>query len=55
MSKYRTAYAPEFHHHFEVVTGDDSAPCIGRCEQAPAAVMHQYPVPFARWKPYFMH
>ena len=32
-----------------------AAPCIGRCEQAPAAVMHQYPVPFARWKPYFMH
>ena len=24
-----------------------SAPCIGRCEQAPAAVVHQYPVPFA--------
>ena len=24
-----------------------SAPCIGRCEQAPAAVVHQRPVPFA--------
>ena len=24
-----------------------AAPCIGRCEQAPAAVVHQYPVPFA--------
>ncbi len=24
-----------------------SAPCIGRCEQAPAAVVHQHPVPFA--------
>ena len=24
-----------------------SAPCIGRCEQAPAAVVHQCPVPFA--------
>lgn len=24
-----------------------SAPCIGRCEQAPAVVVHQYPVPFA--------
>ena len=23
------------------------APCIGRCEQAPAAVVHQHPVPFA--------
>jgi formate dehydrogenase beta subunit len=31
--------------------GDDvrviSAPCIGRCEQAPAVVVHQCPVPFA--------
>jgi len=24
-----------------------AAPCIGRCEQAPAAVVHQRPVPFA--------
>ena len=24
-----------------------AAPCIGRCEQAPAAVVHQNPVPFA--------
>ena len=24
-----------------------AAPCIGRCEQAPAAVVHQCPVPFA--------
>ncbi|MDB5886170.1 MAG: NAD-dependent formate dehydrogenase flavoprotein subunit [Polaromonas sp.] len=24
-----------------------AAPCIGRCEQAPAAVVHQTPVPFA--------
>jgi len=24
-----------------------SAPCIGRCEQAPAALVHQHPVPFA--------
>ena len=24
-----------------------SAPCIGRCEQAPAVVVHQHPVPFA--------
>ena len=24
-----------------------SAPCIGRCEQAPAAVVHQHPVPHA--------
>ena len=24
-----------------------AAPCIGRCEQAPAAVVHQYPVAFA--------
>ena len=24
-----------------------AAPCIGRCEQAPAAVVHQHPVPFA--------
>ena len=24
-----------------------AAPCIGRCEQAPAVVVHQYPVPFA--------
>ncbi len=24
-----------------------AVPCIGRCEQAPAAVVHQYPVPFA--------
>lgn len=24
-----------------------SAPCIGRCEQAPAALVHQCPVPFA--------
>ena len=24
-----------------------SAPCIGRCEQAPAAVVHQCPVPYA--------
>lgn len=24
-----------------------AAPCLGRCEQAPAAVVHQYPVPFA--------
>ena len=24
-----------------------SAPCIGRCEQAPAAMVHQHPVPFA--------
>ncbi len=24
-----------------------TAPCIGRCEQAPAAVVHQRPVPFA--------
>lgn len=23
------------------------APCIGRCEQAPAALVHQHPVPFA--------
>ena len=24
-----------------------AAPCIGRCEQAPAVVVHQHPVPFA--------
>ncbi len=24
-----------------------AAPCIGRCEQAPAAMVHQHPVPFA--------
>jgi NADH:ubiquinone oxidoreductase subunit F (NADH-binding)/NADH:ubiquinone oxidoreductase subunit E len=24
-----------------------SAPCIGRCEQAPAAMVHQHPVPYA--------
>jgi NADH:ubiquinone oxidoreductase subunit F (NADH-binding)/NADH:ubiquinone oxidoreductase subunit E len=24
-----------------------AAPCIGRCEQAPAVAVHQYPVPFA--------
>ena len=24
-----------------------AVPCIGRCEQAPAVVVHQYPVPFA--------
>ena len=24
-----------------------AAPCVGRCEQAPAAVVHQTPVPFA--------
>ncbi|MGB4114962.1 MAG: NADH-ubiquinone oxidoreductase-F iron-sulfur binding region domain-containing protein [Polaromonas sp.] len=24
-----------------------AAPCIGRCEQAPAALVYQYPVPFA--------
>ena len=24
-----------------------AAPCIGRCEQAPAVLVHQYPVPFA--------
>ncbi|MEC5214747.1 NADH:ubiquinone oxidoreductase subunit F (NADH-binding)/NADH:ubiquinone oxidoreductase subunit E [Polaromonas sp. CG_9.5] len=24
-----------------------AAPCVGRCEQAPAVVVHQYPVPFA--------
>ncbi len=75
-----------FYHHFEVVRGDEkapcvtvrvcdglacelagaqdllarlpallgradvrviAAPCIGRCEQAPAAVVHQCPVPFA--------
>ena len=24
-----------------------SAPCVGRCEQAPVAMVHQYPVPFA--------
>ena len=27
-----------------------AAPCIGRCEQAPAAVVHQRPVPFATLK-----
>ena len=35
----------------EILGRDDvrviAAPCIGRCEQAPAAVVHQNPVPFA--------
>ena len=30
-----------------------AAPCIGRCEQAPAAVVHQHPVPFATPKAVF--
>ena len=30
-----------------------AAPCIGRCEQAPAVVVHQHPVPFATTKAVF--
>src|SRR3569832_90558 len=41
-----------FYHHFDVVKdGNDvrviAAPCVGRCEQAPVAVVGQHPVPHA--------
>jgi NADH:ubiquinone oxidoreductase subunit E len=38
-----------FYHHFDIVRDVRvmPAPCIGRCEQAPAAVVGQNPVPCA--------